>query len=527
MAVKSEDQGSETTISTTKSKRETQGNPMHNPIASILDSMLKTSAMDESAKAHFSQLMDALKRDPAVKSEDYPMSSYESRLVYTDNTKQGVILIYDASYEASAPLSTKSGEILGYVKARKPDVQILTDIIIIPQDYPRVQILAKNVGALVSQARSALQTTAEHWAQYGQLVVTNKMGQIFDIISKNYPHSVYPRCDYGCAIYVAPNDQQCKKLDGSWDYDKLVPVAAITAYTKMIPAPDAAGLKFQPLPNITGIIPAIPNPSMLALCIPIAIDRFISCKDWVNSIRSYGPRVPNLGNLIPDTNGQMLGIQNDQQRNEFIQKFTLGEYIAFDVVGGLFGIPGRERLVSTASITAKNKLKEYFAGFLGVDSSQLVGEITRGEFNSNIGYVEGIESDYVQKNSTVDSRYIDYMTMAISIKDPAILNQLHDQNPNPAMRKALIKGWYPSYRELFSCKTVVFDPNFANIMRGVLVSRLAGRVQYDVDQAQVFIQNSMINTIFNLGGNSASPFAGSNIGGIAGQGFTTDVTIFE
>jgi len=524
MAVKFEDAADAPKQTTTQAATSTYE---VNPISSIFDRLMKTSAMDETAKKHFETLMESLKRDPYIKHDEYPMSSYEARFIFSTDTKQGIILIYDASYEANAPLSTKSQEIFNTIKAKRPDIRVITSLVIIPADYSRVQILARHVGAMVSQARSTLTAPAKQWGQYGSFVVTNRMGQIFDIISKNWPHAVAPRCDYGCAIFLAPANKQCKKPDGSWDYDLMEPIAAVTAYTNFIPAPDGSGMKFQPLVRITSVIPAIPHPSMLALALPIAIDRFISCKDWVNAIRSYGPRCPNIGNLIPDPTGQLINLQNDQQRNEFIQKYTLGEYIGFDVVEGQLGVPGRERLVSTAMGPAQSKLKEYFANFLGIDAGVLAAPLTRGEFSSNIGFLEGVESDYVNKNSMADSRYVDYLTMAISIKDPQVLNQLFDMNPNPAMRKALIKGWFTSYRELFSCKTVVFEPSSANIIRNSLAQELQGKVHYDVEQAQVFFQNHMVNTMFNLGGNSASPFAGSYIGGVAGQEFNPNLTMFE
>lgn len=498
-----------------------------NVIANIFDRLMKTSAMDENAKKHFETLMDSLKRDTSIRYDEFPMSSYEARFIFSIDTNQGMVLIYDAQYEASAPLSTKNQEIFNTIKAKRPEIRILDSIIVIPQDYAKVQVLARQVAAIVTQPRAALTAPVEQWAAYGSFVVTNRVGQIMDLVNKNYPHTVMPRCDYGVAIYLAPNNRQCKKQDGTWDYDLMEPIAAITAFTSMIPAPDASGMKFQPLIRISSVVPAIPHPSMLALAIPIAIDRFISCKDWVNAIRSYGPRATNLGHLIPDANGQLIGLQNDQHRNDFIQRFTLGEFIGFDVVEGQFGIPGSERLVSTAAGIAQGKLKEYFANFLGIDAASLIAPLTRGEFNSNIGFVEGVESDSVHKNALVDSRYVDYMTMAISIKDPGILNQLLEVNPNPAMRKALIRSWFTSYRELFACKTVVFEPQSANILRNALAHKLAGKVHYDVEQAQVFFQNSMVNTMFGLGGNSASPFAGGYMGAVGGNDFNPNLTMFE
>lgn len=251
----------------------------------------------------------------------------------------------------------------------KAGIHVETTVTITPDSYPLVGKMVKFMTStfLVMMMPEKFQISLDSLKQ-DRYVVRTRLADVRRIIEDSHPTATLPPVDVGLAIFTNPqNRDETPKLlmaiGGTTDFVSTTPTGVGTAGV-----PHAA----VPVTTITAIVAPAPSLSIAILGITLAADAFMRRQLWLEQFTNFSKDVPNIGNLIMDSEGKPFHVGDMMTLHEFhntrLQKPAL---LAIDIADGAPRIPGLEKICA-------NAVQEDVANFLGRPVDELQCGISAG-----------------------------------------------------------------------------------------------------------------------------------------------------
>ena len=481
------------------------------PLFSLMGSFTPPSQLTQAAV----QFLDTIKKKLAEYNNVFRFEScstdrYEARVVSmgTASAPLGIAIIFAETYHSldSLPPSELTPEIAERYK-KQFSGKLLTSLVCIPADYDRADKWAAALNAALNvneMERSRPMTVASIAGM--QFYCTTNQQHVNSYINARSPHGVAPRADIGFLL-LAYNPQSGKRQDPN-DLSAYLPIMAVTGYTEFVQLPTqfgnvSANPQFVPFITISNIVSDMPSKSMIGMAIPIAVDAFITKAQWLRPYSMYNVNDPNIGSLIEtkDTN-QPYRVIDIGGRDEMIRNCLVPPQLAIDLTEGRARIPGldRFRYKETAAITD-------IGNFFGLDLSKSANKAVIDAVQEYCGVV-------TVDGKLVDSRCIDYLSLAVHIKDPSRIARFKGRRNDPHERAAQIREIFgdDALQLCYTSTKLVFDAGFVKFMAAQLQASLT--IKYDTIAAAGDWNPS------NIVNNNYSDFNGlnrANAGGWAAQ----------
>lgn len=495
------------------------GRPLN--VMGMLSSRPRASMMSQSAEEHLADVTKALEtyglQVTVVRS---PISSFECVGIINNATDLCYVLIYDELGRSEGPIIRHSLDIEREIKNKYENALLVQMVEVIPEDFPKKHNLIAGIyDSILEKERTT--TSIMEWAyefkndagrlEPGvELVITNDPGIVKEQIKLLSPHTVRAKYGFGFCIFVTDKGQTPRKNDGSMggkkiDYDntdKLKPLIAVSGYTNwVLNDSDPRKVSYIPVPTISEVVSALPDPGLVMLAQMIAIERWLLKRDWLLEYQNYSENKPNPGSLILDENRQMCFIADKDMRTKFLTEYTDPEWLAMDIMEGRHRVPGMHAFGETSSDRLRNIIGKFFN-----ISAAGIPDVVQHVFMKSCGYMSGLR-DVETDNGLADSRYIDYLFEAVKIKNPERIAGLLNPEIGAGNLKRYIDENYPGqYKELFPLKTVLFNPK-AMIYIHDLVRDI--QIEYDGIDVESTASTSYLGH-FGVAGATGSPYQGVN-----------------
>jgi len=392
-----------------------------------------------------------------------------------------------------------------------PKLALLNAPLVQPQDYGRVNNMARRIGNYLAVANMPVaereKLNLSYLGQGTEYVIDADINNVRAFINQNSPHEVQARADIGFLVSVkqqkAPGAQQML-------LDETRPIMAVTGFTDIVRRQFQEGEKFLPIVRITDIAPEIPLPGMIALAQACAVEEFILQQRWKQPFSSFAKGEPNVGNLAddPDDKNKLFFAKNPQERDVFINLNFVPPALAVDVTEGRDRIP---HLAAYANPKKAGAVLDVIGQFFGA----------RPNLNGPASAVDMVE--YIGVDSTQghlrDSRNNDYLNMVAKLgglKDQGLSLLTYYQEP--ALRARALGALVPTFRSLHLNSTAVVSYELMSWLIQMVRSNMTIRatqtinpmasMQFAADQANYYKTHGF-QSMLNYGARPMASWNGS------------------
>jgi hypothetical protein len=470
-------------------------------LSSILQTMKSSSKLDGAAMAYVEQITKVLTDgNEHISSVPVSTSKVEARAFILDSTKQAIVLIFAKSHQAldMTPSALRAIEVAEALKANHTGVTIVQTIVVTEEDYA----LAGNMAAYISNAfktlggSDAANITVDALKDLKISIVTN-IDAVRAYIRQISPHAVPARDDIGILLCI---DEPKKNTLNGYTEVEQIPFMAITGYTRIMNPQDAAtGMKFVPIPTITDIVSAIPNPSLLAMALPLAADAFICKSLWCRPYSTFRAGQPNLGNLMMDPSTKKPCFTDSAESfHAFIRNYMVNPFLAIDITEGRARPLGIDHLINNAEAIMSN-----IKSFLTTKNPVVGQTMTFEPAGQQVWIMQfaNFTGTYMEKGQVKDTRCVDYLELAAKVTDHKRIDHLLLQPSQPQVKIENIRGIYPeATKSLYVTTTIVLNAPIVAGMASALTSII--KLNYDMPQ------NGNYNIASLLGQTPANNFDG-------------------
>lgn len=400
---------------------------------------------------------------------------YEARIVSMGNADapMGIAIIFSETHNSldNLPCSELTPEIAERYK-KQFNGKLLSSLVATPYDYDRADKWATmlNASLNISEIEREEPMTVESISGM-QFYCTTNQQHVRRYIDARSPHGVPPRDDIGLLL-LAYNPQSGKRQDPN-DLSAYLPIMAVTGYTEFVQLPTqfgnvSANPQFIPFVTISNIVSDMPSKSLIGMALPIAVDAFITKCQWLRPYSMYNVNDANIGSLIEDkATNQPYRVIDVAGRDEMIRNCMLAPQLAIDLTEGRARIPGldRFRYKETTAVTD-------IGTFFGVDLSKSPNKAVIDAVQEYCGIV-------IVDGKPVDSRNIDYLSLAVHIKDPSRIARFKGRRNDPYERANQIREIFgdDALKLVYTNTKLVLDAGFVKFMAAQLQASLT--IKYD------------------------------------------------
>ena len=420
------------------------------------------------------------------------LDRFESR-IYTDaSCQRGIAIIFDETYHPTdyVPAVRYVNELCDTFR-NLTGGHLMESIVITPEDYPRVEKMAAWLqNAITSAVDTRISNMTVDTLTKTPFFIQTDMTAVRSFIDRFSPHAVPTRDDVGALICVQKDRTD---TNGNLQRD-IVPILAFTGYTEFVttagnPYGMTGTVQFVPIVTITDVVSQIMAKNFIGMVLPIAADYLIRQNAWLRPYSQFTKDKPNIGRLIPDpANGNQPWFATDMNaRNEFLQRYIAAPQLAVDIADGRARIPGIDNYANNQAQALKD-----MGHFLNLENI-----VNRGNFLlCNLPSYTGTVSD--RKSTPVDSRCVDYLSLAAEITDVnRIADFLYQPNSLDARLKKIAE-FRDDVRSLYMNTRAVFSPEFVQFLTDFLTKGNL-RVRYDFGgNAQDFNVSMLLNSENNF-----------------------------
>ncbi len=436
----------------------------------VLTGMKSASRMDAAALDYVENLNKIFNDDKSEDISSIPITTdrVEARVFVHNASRAAIILVFGDTYETmdKTPPSTYFPNVMAAATARDTSLQIVQCITVIKQDYP----LAGKMASFISNAfktitSTAAVITADSFKGLKIVAITN-IDMVRDYVARISPHAIPERDDIGVLLCVETSEPNPSGIGHSVTQK---PFLAVTGYTRMFNPQNSTGARYIPVPTITSVMSIAPNPSLLAMALPMATDAFIMYGIWQRPYQTFKTGAPNLGNLIIDNaTKKPLFTDTIETFHQFVNTYMTMPYMAIDITEGRARALGIENIINNwSSVDARIRafLKQPAATNISPDDAIPA-------FVNYNGY-------FLDKGVYKDTRYVDYLELAAKVTNHKQIDKLLLQPVAPGARIEDIQAMFPEQtKALYTTTTVIFGAQtMCNIAAGVANSGIT--IQYD------------------------------------------------
>lgn len=421
----------------------------------------------------------------------------------------GIALIFSSSYQNTGdlPVAAMRKDIDQRMKLINASIAIDQCIVVRPGMYSRANQMATHIRNEINAQVDPNLANVTVDAFGGDFVASADINAVRQFISARNPHDIPARDDIGLILYTTR--QKPNQLGYGRPEVEKTPILAVTGYTTFILAPNVSmnglqpvlgGVKYLPMTVITDIVSDFKSPAILATGISLAIEGFIEKQGWMAQFSSFAKNSPNVGRLITDENGQPWFAKDIAQRNEFFTQYltSMKPLLAIDIQEGRAKIGAINNLIANSG-----------AGFLAAMSTFTKTPIGGPNVRPFIQCYRSFDGVVTKSNQeTVDSRSIDFLSLAVDIPRTSELTSFLQIQMDPRVTLANVKRHYPQGTEsLYMTFKAVIDPNvFSAIAQAIgktlhlTYDYLNGNQVYDITGlASAYNYNALSSLGFGVG----------------------------
>ncbi len=315
------------------------------------------------------------------------LQTFQGNSVVIAENKAIVLIMADANhlreYVPTVVLEKKAREELTKLR---PDIQILMNIVITPEDYVRVEIFVNYIRK-VFVAELSKQMSLGELIKNNTLEVSENPNDYDFAYSMLNPHTVPLRHDLCLTIYLTSKDgkritdylidDESEKNYGSDSPSTCMPLATIAGYTEFIKDREYES-KYLPVVHISEISSAILDKALIPFFLKLAMKKFINDGMWLDNcswMRSQIRGQVDFGALFPDDNGNPLVIDRPGIFDKAVASSFDNVQLVIDVTDGRATIPGL--VMNFSSVTDDDTLKAQ-TNFTWLQQSGVICQFYRG-----------------------------------------------------------------------------------------------------------------------------------------------------
>lgn len=270
---------------------------------------------------------------------------------------QAIILMFAEAVQHAANMATISLSDTAAAALREsvPGVGLLSVIVVTPDDYPKMQIMANDLRntflAITTQATDAL---CNQLLRSSVITFSDDRNEYDTIVNVLDPHAVKVRADLTLVLYASQHQMRQNQMTEQAQYfqqntqDRMV-LGVVGGYLETARDEMLGSYKIQPTFHISYMNSPIKDPKIIPVLLAAAKKRFIDTGAWLSQydmglMGGAGKPVINLGALIPDENdpsGRWV-LDTPNKMMQFKQVALGNLSVVLDVTEGRAKIPGLE-----------------------------------------------------------------------------------------------------------------------------------------------------------------------------------------
>ena len=410
----------------------------------------KPSAMSAEGKKYIEEL-DAYFKERANGQVKLEQLSNPAGAYAAVAGSAAVIILFAQAIDGdeNKPKINRADKAKDALTAKYPNIQVLNTLILTADDYAKAEAMAMhllNVLLLSSSPEFAKITLASCLNKPFSFTFAPNVYKSFNEVFN--PHGITARDDIKMTIFIDEQKNAAQKRE-FWHQDETErrPLATIAAYVDFVkgggvpgmnanPAMPGAGMnfggKFLPVIHISEIVSAVPADPLIPLYLSFAVNKLLDEQCWKLQFSDLsGKDKPNIGMLVPNSDGTFWRATTPQERENFINTWCAPATIVLDITEGRARIPG---LRHYPQMKAQSAVIAQFNEFIAA-----AGQGTVAPLPVTAAVTSPMDFKYtgtIQLGpKTVDSRWCDYLSVMV-----------HPNNVDYAKAVALLSSYPADYQ---------------------------------------------------------------------------------
>lgn len=386
-----------------------------------------------------------------------------------------VILIMSESNEDNSdlPVIRNEGIAAEALRSIRPEVDILKVVVITPEDYSKVAVIAAAIRNVFLYKVNTKRTTISSLCSNVMLSFSDNPAEFDSAYKTLSPHGVPLRKDFTMTIYA-----QNKAANGqNWNNNTLMqdessiylnranvatrkPIGVISGYMEFVRGTVVGGItRYIPILHISEIHSHVIADELIPVYIVAFTKRLAISGLWksyfLNHTQDVHKNPVDIGWLLPDGNGGRCKISDVNNFNKFLADYCEPVQVVLDMVEGRFSIPGMWKFAST-DVNVVNEVLNNTVQFL---EGRVPG------YQSNIPPFQTSDVQYRGTyrfgDKVLDTAYIDFMNEYPRHPTEAIrCEKLLLRKVNAALAAADQREFEPDMKLLYRTEVIAFNPEY-------------------------------------------------------------------
>lgn len=303
----------------------------------------------------------------------------DSRVIIANNKAIGLIMAETNGTNENFPTTHHEKKAFDELGRIRPGVELLSFIVITPEDYDRAGAFAAYIRNIFIVAFRGHAVTLNNIRKDTNFTFSDNVAEYEQAYRELNPHAVPLRHDLCLTIYESSNDQRRYNYNSAAEADiywqggaanaERRAFATIGGYVEFIRT-DLYNWKYYPVVHISEISSRMPDEALIPLFLVIAMKRFIVAKNWLTPYRQMQTDVHgntiNLGALFPDGNGGRWVITKPEDFEKTVASSFTDAQLVLDVTEGRASIPGLVKY-ALGDVNIINGILQLYANTIGAN----------------------------------------------------------------------------------------------------------------------------------------------------------------
>lgn len=385
-----------------------------------------------------------------------------------------VILIMSESNEDNSdlPVIRNEGIAAEALRSIRPEVEILKVVVITPEDYIKVAVIAAAIRNIFLYKVNTKRTTISSFCKNNMLSFSDNPADFDNAYKMLSPHGVPLRKDFVMTIYAQNRVDNGQNWNNAAIQDERniyltranvptrKPIAVISGYMEFVRGTVIGGItKYIPILHISEIHSHVIADELIPVYIVAFTKRLAISGLWksyfLNHTQDVHKNPVDIGWLLPDGNGGRCKISDVNNFNKFLADYCEPVQVVLDMTEGRFSIPGMWKFASTDVNTVNdvlNRTVQFLEGRVPVYQSNVPPFQT-----SDVQY----RGTYRFGDKVLDTAYIDFMNEYPRHPTEAIrCEKLLLRKVSAALAAADQREFEPDMKLLYRTEVIAFNPDY-------------------------------------------------------------------
>lgn len=397
------------------------------------------------------------------------------------NKKAAVILLFaESNMNPDYPVAHCSKLAAANLGSIEPGCSVLETIVLVPDDYNRYHNFASHIRNAFIAVNNPNRLTIEN-IRASNLSFSDNPNDYYAARDRLSPHAIPLRADVMITVYSQSHQQKGAYVQQNMygpeneDYwarsgaaGGRVPIATIGINYKPFRTQEFGLGKIAINLEINELATCIPDIRMLALLIPIAVEKCLVSGSWVeyyrnNPINAHGDHI-NIGQLFPDGNGGRGNVVNKETFDQLIHTQFLTPNVLLNIPEGRARIPGMWKFVSNRQDVYQDVVNDFCLFYGG--QYPYTDQVTPYALEEGNTTYRGF---YLFGNKMLDTDNIDYFGEYPRHPEDAVkCDTLLLKKANPLLTVQDQRQFEPNLSLIYSVDSVSIRPQFYKWLRSQL-----------------------------------------------------------